>query len=403
MSYRELRNFTEIMRSLGYPRLISIDNFRTPNFELVSEILVWLVNRYDPSLDIADSIETEADRVFLLKTIGQHMAGRAGIKLNAKRLYGADGYAVRELLKIGSLLYRSLKEDSKDEEDENAEEHAVSAKIQEVKLIRELASEITSKGAELYDLLRNEPLMREVRQKSVGRNLELDDIEKSIKESIANVSENVARIEEQIAGLKSDEENLEKKIEKKKVELERAQKRYEGMQSVRPAFMDEYEKLEQNLQALYSVYLEKFRNLEYLENELEQFHRNEQERMDESDRQLKKLQQKLRDEELKMMRGEQEFDENDDLLMMDQDKKRPGKSHGGPRGSGPAMEGTMNPDEDSDSEEEDEEEEEEEEDELDGDETDSILVGSDESDELELGEEGELEIGEDLGSSDEDF
>ena len=33
MSYRELRNFTELLRQLGYPRLISLENFRRPNFE----------------------------------------------------------------------------------------------------------------------------------------------------------------------------------------------------------------------------------------------------------------------------------------------------------------------------------------------------------------------------------
>ena len=39
-------DFTEMMRALGYPRLISMENFRTPNFTLVAEILTWLVNRY---------------------------------------------------------------------------------------------------------------------------------------------------------------------------------------------------------------------------------------------------------------------------------------------------------------------------------------------------------------------
>ena len=38
-------DFTEMMRALGYPRLISMENFRTPNFPLVAEILIWLVNR----------------------------------------------------------------------------------------------------------------------------------------------------------------------------------------------------------------------------------------------------------------------------------------------------------------------------------------------------------------------
>uniref|UniRef100_A0A8C6ZMM7 Uncharacterized protein n=1 Tax=Nothoprocta perdicaria TaxID=30464 RepID=A0A8C6ZMM7_NOTPE len=45
MSFRDLRNFTEMMKALGYPRLISMENFRTPNFMLVSEVLLWLVKR----------------------------------------------------------------------------------------------------------------------------------------------------------------------------------------------------------------------------------------------------------------------------------------------------------------------------------------------------------------------
>jgi clusterin-associated protein 1 len=59
MSYRELRNFIEIMRCIGYSRIISIESFRNPNFELVADILLWLAERYDPNLDIDDDIETE--------------------------------------------------------------------------------------------------------------------------------------------------------------------------------------------------------------------------------------------------------------------------------------------------------------------------------------------------------
>jgi hypothetical protein len=39
-----------------------------------------------------------------------------------------------------------------------------------------------------------------------------------------------------------DEKNLEAKIEKKRAELERNEKRLKSLQSVRPAFMDDYEK-----------------------------------------------------------------------------------------------------------------------------------------------------------------
>ncbi len=45
MSFRELKSFTETMRCLGYPRLISMENFRTPNFELVADLLYWLLKR----------------------------------------------------------------------------------------------------------------------------------------------------------------------------------------------------------------------------------------------------------------------------------------------------------------------------------------------------------------------
>lgn len=37
--------FKETMKVLGYPRLISVDNFRMPNFELVADCLHWLVHR----------------------------------------------------------------------------------------------------------------------------------------------------------------------------------------------------------------------------------------------------------------------------------------------------------------------------------------------------------------------
>lgn len=48
----------------------------------------------------------------------------------------------------------------------------------------------------------------------------------------------------------------------------------------RPAFMDEYEKIEEELQKQYDIYLEKFRNLAYLEQQLEDHHRLEQERFE---------------------------------------------------------------------------------------------------------------------------
>lgn len=38
-----------------------------------------------------------------------YQATKAHIKLNTKKLYGADGYAVKELLKVTSVLYSAMK------------------------------------------------------------------------------------------------------------------------------------------------------------------------------------------------------------------------------------------------------------------------------------------------------
>lgn len=68
--------------------------------------------------------------------------------------------------------------------------------------------------------------------------------------------------------------------------------------------MDEYEKLEEELAKVYESYVGRFRNLDYLENELDTLNREEQEKIEENNRALKRMQKKLREEEWRMLRGE---------------------------------------------------------------------------------------------------
>ena len=63
-------------------------------------------DRYDPDTHVSEEIDTEDDRVEFLTSVAQAMAAKAKIKLNTKRLYAADGRAVKELLKIAEMLYR---------------------------------------------------------------------------------------------------------------------------------------------------------------------------------------------------------------------------------------------------------------------------------------------------------
>ena len=69
MSYRDLRSLTEMMRALGYPRLISLENFRQPNFQLVAEMLSWLVRRFEPSADLPQEIETMDERIMFIRYV----------------------------------------------------------------------------------------------------------------------------------------------------------------------------------------------------------------------------------------------------------------------------------------------------------------------------------------------
>ena len=54
------------MRGLGYPRIISIENFRRPNFELVADVLYWLAQKYDPNIEISDNIDEEINYNIIL-------------------------------------------------------------------------------------------------------------------------------------------------------------------------------------------------------------------------------------------------------------------------------------------------------------------------------------------------
>ncbi|XP_038847265.1 clusterin-associated protein 1 homolog isoform X2 [Salvelinus namaycush] len=316
MSFRDLRNFTEMMRALGYPRLISMENFRTPNFTLVAEILIWLVKRYEPQMDIPSDVDTETDRIFFIKAVAQFMATKAHIKVNTKRLYQADGYAVKEMLKITSVLYSAMKtkemaSGDKVEEDNSKFKFDLGSRIADLKAARQLASEITSKGASLYDLLGKEVDLREMRTAAISRPLEINETEKALRAAIKEVLESVDKTKDMLNNVSSDETSLESKMEKKKQELERNQKRLQTLQSVRPAFMDEYEKIEEDLQKQYETYVEKFRNLSFLEQQLEDYHRLEQERFEETENTLRMMQHKLREEERRLMRSGAKDEDSD--------------------------------------------------------------------------------------------
>jgi len=189
------------MRALGYPRPISLENFRSPNFALVAEILDWLVCKYDPTAHVPESLETESARVAFLTSVAATIAAKARIVLKTKSLYAADGRAVKEMLKVARVLYRCVWVGlprwalasgvrapalrpfcrptepcsamrtcqqalvSGDEEDavSGAEGFSLNVKPAEVATLRAASTEITESGARLHELLRREGEVRDAR------------------------------------------------------------------------------------------------------------------------------------------------------------------------------------------------------------------------------------------------
>jgi clusterin-associated protein 1 len=228
---------------------------------------------------VDDSITTESERVSFLKTVSQLMASRARIKLNMRRLYAADGHAVKELLKIASVLYQATKRSTKDDSTGAAEFH-LSTKAFDVKQSRHLASEITTRGAALYDMLEAEHELKDLRQKAINRNLDSSEVrtegvlrigapdirlctavvvyrvgvvevvhtargreahlnstppgwvqvEGCVREAMSEVHDGIRGIEDMLENLDKDKRNLESKIEKRKADLGRKEKQLSNLE-----------------------------------------------------------------------------------------------------------------------------------------------------------------------------
>mmetsp|Transcript_52087 Transcript_52087/g.167636 ORF Transcript_52087/g.167636 Transcript_52087/m.167636 type:complete len:437 (-) Transcript_52087:93-1403(-) len=317
MSFRELRNFCEIMRSLGYHRLIAMENFRNPNFELVADVMDWLLHRFEPNCSIPDDISTEAHRVQFIKAVCEKVVVRTGTKLNARKLYGADGYAVKEMLRLATVLYEAQKSVGDARPEGGGEESfALNSKLADLKSTRSLCSQIVEAGAGLFDLLQREGDCRADRDKALhfldgmsrnlGSNSESEVVERAVSQLLGSHGQNLEQLKQTSEELARDEKQLEGKIRKKRQELERCKKRLGSLASVRPAFMDEYEQLEQELERYYEQYVWRFRNLDYLEFEVDVLNKEQQERMEENERALKRMQKRLRDEEWRLLRGEED-------------------------------------------------------------------------------------------------
>lgn len=141
-------------------------------------------------------------------------------------------------------------------------DYTVSSKMHQMKQCKSIANEITESGAILHELLGKEAQLKQSREKALNflqtiskdldTNKEQEYIEKCIKDLVETQKEQLSQMQKMVKNLETDEKNLDAKIKKRGGDLERAEKRMKSLQNVRPAFMDEYEKLETDLETLYN-------------------------------------------------------------------------------------------------------------------------------------------------------
>ncbi|KAG8222453.1 hypothetical protein J437_LFUL002188 [Ladona fulva] len=275
-------DFTEMMRSLGYQRLISIENFRRPNFPLVAEILVWLIQRFDPEYYLQKDLNSESERVAFIRAAAEFMALKARVKLNTKRLYQADQFAVKELLKPTTVLYNAQKinmyqiKPTKEKDESHTSIVNFESKVNEVKRAKELASKITSHGAVLYELLALEPKLKELRIAGATRSPDVSDAESALRQALKKMEAEISRIQKLTNDALATSSSLEMKVERKRQDLDRGRKQ-------------EFQKLEEELRLLYAEYLYRHRSLAYLQQQEEESAAMETERLEQTQLATRKL------------------------------------------------------------------------------------------------------------------
>jgi clusterin-associated protein 1 len=154
----------------------------------------------------------------------------------------------------------------------------IASNLEKLKRARALGSEITQRGVLLYDMLSKEVSLREARHSVLVKAFELEEVERLIRSAIQSSQAENTKFVSMIATVEGNINNLDIKIEKKKQEIERSEKRFQTLKKVRPAFMDEYERLQEELNTAYKRYVNRFRCLSFLQKQMEELNRMEIER-----------------------------------------------------------------------------------------------------------------------------
>ena len=104
---------------------------------------------------------------------------------------------------------------------------------------------------------------------------ESSPFESALTASLTTLQDEVSAMEEGVSTLSRSHADLTAKVAKTQKALIRAQEQEAELETLRPAWQDEYEMLEDELQELHQAYVSRVRNLHYLQKELKKIDRRE--------------------------------------------------------------------------------------------------------------------------------
>nr|XP_045596781.1 clusterin-associated protein 1-like isoform X2 [Procambarus clarkii] len=260
--------------------MVSLENFSLPNFQLVSEILTWAMTTVDADHDATFNIDSEQDRVFMVRMAALFFYNKLGVCLNTQKLYGADKLAARELLKITSCLYKAAESALQPREDSEELLQAVNSNlavvsVKELREVRQLASNIIMDAASLCDSLKQQADNKIKWLTALDQAFDLDFLEASVISALHALACTVAEIKEATESLEKQGKEIMEKIQKKRESLTRNEKRMEALMKIKPAWQTEFDQEESELRTVWDDYITKHKSLAYLEEELKQLEKQQ--------------------------------------------------------------------------------------------------------------------------------
>ena len=148
---------------------------------------------------------------------------------------------------------------------------------------KQLSADINASAQRLSVLLKEEDHWKDTRTRAL-RLLQAEEelpegeespFESALTASLTTLQDEVSAMEEGVSALSRSHADLTAKVAKTKKALIRAQEQEAELETLRPAWQDEYEMLEDDLQELHQAYVSRVRNMHYLQKELKKIDRRE--------------------------------------------------------------------------------------------------------------------------------